>query len=282
MIPSDEDLNCLLKAWTVPPSPDSLEGRLRSAYRDRTKARTPHWFRYAPGSWARWVSRVAPAAGMFAAGAVMFLLVMAVAFPQSLVGLSGTTFPATVDYEEIEYRADGSSAIRELFTSAGRGLVLSREFPGDPLRTAEQSVLDPLNLILYWIATPVREQQVARAVARINALEAKNPDFARRNAERERTCMLGDPWTAAGDETILNYATKGIQKVWMEEGKPVRLTEWSAPDLHCVTLKSTTEKTFADGRLRLAFERRALKLTMNAPATKLPDHGPEPMTHPER
>jgi hypothetical protein len=53
MIPSDEDLNCLLKAWTVPPSPDSLEGRLRSAYRDRTRARSVHWFRYAPGVWAR-------------------------------------------------------------------------------------------------------------------------------------------------------------------------------------------------------------------------------------
>jgi hypothetical protein len=53
----------------------------------------------------------------------------------------------------------------------------------------------------------------------------------------------------------------------MEEGKPVRLTQWPAPDLHCFALKSTTEKTF-DGRLRLAFERRALKVTMNAPATK--------------
>jgi hypothetical protein len=50
----------------------------------------------------------------------------------------------------------------------------------------------------------------------------------------------------------------------MEEGKPVRLTEWSAPDLRCLTLKSTTEKTFDDGLLRLAFEQRALKVTMNA------------------
>jgi hypothetical protein len=117
---------------------------------------------------------------MFAAitaGAVMFLLVMAEAFPQALAGLSGTTSPVTVDYEEIEYKADGSSAIRELFTSAGGGLVLSSEFPGDPVRTAEQRILDPLNLILYWIATPVREQQVARALARINALEANEPDL---------------------------------------------------------------------------------------------------------
>ena len=177
MIPSDEDLSCLLKAWPVPPSPDSLEGRLRSAWRNRTRARTAHWFRYAPGVWTRWVSGLAPAAGTFGAGAVMILLVMAEAFPQSLAGLSGARSPITVDYEEIEYKADGSSAIRELFTSVGGGLVLSSEFPGDPVRTAEQRILDPLNLFKYWIATPVRERQVARALARISALEAKNPDL---------------------------------------------------------------------------------------------------------
>lgn len=278
MIPPDEDLNCLLQGWTVPPCPDSLEGRLRSAYRDRTRARSAHWFRYAPGVWARWASGLAPAAGTFpgiVAGAVIFLLVMAEAFPQSLAGLSGATSPITVDYEEIEYKADGSSAIRELFTSAGAGLVLSREFPGDPVRTAEHRILDPLNLILYWVATPVREREVARAEARIDALWTKNPGLmAKRMAEWDRTCVPGSPWTAVGDGTMLNYATKGIQKVWMEEGKPVRLTEWSAPDLHCVTLKSTTEQTSEDGRLRLAFERRALKVTMNAPATKLPATAP--------
>jgi hypothetical protein len=286
MKPSEDDLNSLFKAWTVPPFPDSLEGRLRRAYRDRTGSRSRRWFRTVPGVCTRWVSGLAPATGMFAgitAGAVVFVLVIAEAFPQSFAGLSGTRSPFTVEYEEIVYKADGSFAIRELFTSAGGGLVLSSEFPGDPMRTVEHRILDPLNLILYWIATPVRERQVARAEARIDALRAKNPVLmAKRMAEWERTCIPGSPWTAAGDETILNYATEGIQKVWMEEGKPVRLTEWSAPDLHCVTLKSTTEKTFEDGRMRLAFERRALKVTMNASATGVRRPGVEPMTHPER
>ncbi len=275
MTPSDEDINSLLKAWTVPPSPSSLEDRLRSAYRDRTRARSTRWFR-------NWVSTLTPAAGMFAgitAGAVVFLLVVTQAFPQAfgqtLAALSGTTYPFTVDYEEIEYKADGSPAIRELFTmgraqAADGGLVLSSEFPGDPLRTAQQRILDPLNLVLYWVETPVRERLLARSQARIDALKARNPDLARRMAERERTCgssLTGPPWTTVGTETILNYATTGNQKVWMEEGKPVRLTEWQAPDLQCVTLKSTTEKTFGDGRLRPAFERRALKVTVNADAT---------------
>jgi hypothetical protein len=190
------------------------------------------------------------------AGAVVFLLVIAQAFPQSLTGLSGTTFPFTVDSEAIEYQADGSSTIREYFTEAPLGGVLSSEFPGDPLRTAQQRILDPLNLILYRIEKPFVDRQEAR-------LNAKYPARAKHIAENQRTCGApGAPWIVVGNETILNYATTGMQKVWMEEGKPVRFTQWSAPDLHCFTLKSTTEKTL-DGSFRLAYERRALKVTMN-------------------
>ena len=255
MIPSDEDLDYLLKTWAVPPSTDSLERRLRRAYRDRTGSHSRRWF---PN---------APAAGMFAgiaAGAIIFLLVITQAFPQSFSALSGTAFPFTVDFEELEYKADGSSAILEYSTEAPQGVgVLSSEFPGDPLRTAQQRILDPLNLILYRIATPVRERQMARAEARLNTLEASHPELAKRIAEQEGTCGApGSPWTVVGNEKILNYATTATQKVWLEDGKPVRFTQWSAPDLHCFTLKSTTEKTF-DGSFRLAFERRALKVTVN-------------------
>ena len=262
MNPSDEDLDCLLKAWTIPPSPGSLERRVRRAYRDRAGSLS---------MWIRWVSRLTPVAGLFAgaaAGALVFLLVIAEAFPQSLAGVARATSPYTVNYELIEYKADGSSVIREYYTSAG-GLVLSTEFPGDPLGTAGQRILDGLNLILYWAATPVRERHVARKQASINVLKAKDPELAKRIAERERTCLPGTPWTGVGNgETILNYATTGIQKVWTEDGKAVRFTEWSAPDLHCLTLKSTTEKTFDDGGLRLVFEQRALKVTMNAQGGK--------------
>ena len=256
MIPSDEDLNSLLHAWTVPPSPDYLADRLRSAYRKRTGSRRRPWFRI------RWIAGLAPAAGLFAgvtAGAVVFLLVIAQAFPQSLSTLAGGPFPFTVDSEEIEYKADGSSKILEYFTSAGGGRVLSSEFPGDPLRTAQQRILDPLNLIMYRIAEPYITRRVA-------ALNARFPLRAKFIAELEQTC--GAPnreWALVGNETILNYATLGIQKEWMEEGKPVRFTQWSAPDLHCFALKSTTEKTL-NGKLRPVFERRALKVMMNGPA----------------
>jgi len=256
MMPTEEELNDLLKSWTVPQTPASLEGRLRSAYRDRST----------PGKWSRWVAGLSPATGLVAgmsAGALVFLLVIAEAFPQTVTGLSGTTFPITADFEEIAYNANGTSVVLERFTSAGGGLVLSSEFPGDPLRTAQQRILDPLSLFLFRLAAPIRNRQGARFARLI----ANNPLLAERVAERQRTCSEpGSPWTVVGTQTILNYATTGIQKVWMEEGKPVRLTQWSAPDLHCFTLKSTTEKTF-DGELRPAFEQRALKVTISAPAT---------------
>ena len=258
MMLSDEDLDCLFRAWTVPQSPDSMERRIRQAYRDRNGN--------GPGLWTRWVASFRPLAGLFAgitAGAVVFLMVIAQAFPQSLGVFARGTFPLTVDYELIEYKADGSSAIREYYTSAN-GMVLSTEFPGDPVRTAGQRILDQLNLVVYWIATPVRERQVARAVARIEALKATHPELA----ERERTCTLaGDPWIVPGHEVILGHPTTLTQKEWIEGGKPVRFTQWAAPDLHCATLKSTTEKT-SNGRFRLAFEQRALKVTMNAPAAR--------------
>jgi hypothetical protein len=46
MKPSDEDLDSLLKTWTVPQSPGSLEGRMRHAYRSRTRERAWSWLLY--------------------------------------------------------------------------------------------------------------------------------------------------------------------------------------------------------------------------------------------
>jgi len=248
MMPSDEDLNSLLNTWTVPPSPDALADRLRSAWRERHGSRPRRWF-----------GGFAPTAGLFAgvaAGAAVFLLVIAQAFPQSLAGLTGVTFPFTVDAEQLEYKADGSSVIREYLTQVP-GLILSSEFPDDPFRTAQQRILDPLNLILWRITQPARDRRTADVLA-------SHPLLAQRMAELRKTCGVpGTPWTAVGNQKILNYATIGIQKIWTEEGKPVRLTQWSAPDLQCFALKLTTENTMPDGTFRPAWEYRALKVTVN-------------------
>ena len=222
--------------------------------------------------WRRWVSGLAPAAGMFAgitAGAVVFLLVIALGHFRNRLRdfrarrIRSLWITRRLSTKPTAHPFVNCSSRWAAAPASGGGLVLSSEFPGDPLRTAQQRILVPLNLILYWIATPVRERQVARAEARIDALKARNPVlFAKRMAEVQRTCIPGDPVPVLGKETILNYATIEIQQVWMEEGKPVRFTHWSAPDLHCVALKSTTEKTL-DGRFRLAFERARKSVTMN-------------------
>ena len=43
MKPSDDDLNSLLKVWTVPESPSSLEERMRRAYRSRPREKVWPW-----------------------------------------------------------------------------------------------------------------------------------------------------------------------------------------------------------------------------------------------
>ncbi len=68
-----------------------------------------------------------------------------------------------------------------------------------------------------------------------------------------------------GEETLLNYTTT-VSRL-SPEGWDFRFTEWFAPGLGCVSLRSTTEKTLADGSFRLATERRVLKVTTNSSAT---------------
>src|SRR4051794_28572195 len=111
MTPSDNDLDSLLKTWTVPAAPDSLDSRMRQAYRNRPRPRSAPWRLSLP-------PRLSPAAGLFtgiAAGAVVFLLVLAQAFPQSIAALADGASPFTVDSEELEYQPDGSSKILEYF-----------------------------------------------------------------------------------------------------------------------------------------------------------------------
>ncbi len=53
MNPSDDDLDCLLKTWTAPRSPDSLEARLRRAYGHRLRRAYRHRLRRAYGNLLR-------------------------------------------------------------------------------------------------------------------------------------------------------------------------------------------------------------------------------------
>lgn len=281
MNPSDDDLNCLLKAWTVPRSPDSLEGRLRRSYRDRARSgetlglvevSPALWTRAAgrlrrrgPGVWAPWIAGFVPIAGKFAgviAGAVVLLAMITRAFPQSLRMIAGPN-AITIDSEYLDYNDDGSPKVSEYrtsyFSSTGGETTLLRSFPGDPLRTAAEGVLNPMRAILDPIARVIDplfykpgRAEYLKALAITEGARIRN-DCAPIN-------MWGRPMTVINEDTVLNYATTVSQYEFRDE----RFTEWLALGLNCFSLKSTKEKALADGAFRLVSERRVLKVTTNA------------------
>jgi hypothetical protein len=285
---SDDDLDSLLKAWTVPPSPGSLEGRLRRAYRDSARSRarpmlleaTPVRAGFAaavrrrrgPGAWAGWIGGLAPTVGkrLFAgivAGAVAFLLVVTLAFPQSL-SLIVPRGAITLDSEFLDYQDDGSSRVSEYRTSFvlhGGETILSSSFPGDPLRTAAGEIVNPVHFIL----DPIMQSVISPLFYRPGRAEHMRALTIAVDAGIRNGCaptnMWGRPMTVIGKETVLNYTTTISQ--FRPEGRDVRFTEWFAPGLDCISLRSTTERALAGGVFRLASEKRVLKVTMNSSTT---------------
>ncbi len=289
---SDNDLDGLLRTWTAPRSPDSLETRLRCAYRDRVRSQTTSvlvesspvlWGatagrqrKWSSRAWARWIAGIAPIAGKFAgaiAGAVVFLAVITQAFPQSLRMIAPRD-AITLDSEFVDYKDDGSYTVTEYRTSSfrrataegdildGEETVLSRSFPGDPLRTAAGDLLNPIQAILTPIAQRVIFPLFYRPgrTAYLRAAAIALNDRIRNGCTP--TNMWGRPMTVIGEETVLNHTTTVLRL--SPEGQDVRFTEWFAPGLDCASLRSTTEKALADGSFRLASERRVLTVTRNS------------------
>jgi hypothetical protein len=290
MSPSDDDLNCLLQAWTAPRCPDSLETRIRRAYRDRARSRetlglvkaspafggrTTGEHNRGSGMWARWIAGLVPITGKFVGvvvGAVVLLAVIARAFPQSLY-LIASPAAITLDSEFLDYKDDGSYTVSEYRTSSwqapqmrgdilDRGeAVLSRSFPGDPLRTTTEELLDPMLAISRSIArrvvSPLFYRPGRTKYWKAQAIAAT--DRIRNGCAP--TNMWGRPMTVTGQETVLNYKTT-VSQVTLEGG--TRFTEWFAPGLDCVSLRSTTEKAPGDGVFRLTSERRVLRVTTNS------------------
>jgi hypothetical protein len=285
MIPSDDDLNCLLKEWAVPRSPDSLEGRLRRAYRDRERPRevssvlsggAAGWQRTRSlRARARWIAGFLPSAGKFAgvlAGAVVLLAVITRAFPQSL-SLIAPPGAMIIESEFLNYTDGGSSTVSEYRTSSltvtssfyGE-TTLSSSFPGDPLRTAAVEVFSPVEAIMGPIMHDAFDPLFYKPgrARYMRALESAMAARIRNGCTP--TNHWGTPMTVIGKETVLDYTTTVSRYEFKEE----RFTEWFAPELDCFSLRSTTEKTLPDGAFRLASERRVLKITRNSskPAAK--------------
>jgi hypothetical protein len=291
MNPSDDDLNCLLKAWTVPPCPESLDGRMRRAYGAVVGSRTmapsveaARQRKWSPGVWTRSILHFVPTAGKvagFIAGAVVLLAVITQAFPQSL-NLVVPTGAITLDSEFLDYKEDGSYTVREHRSSffkrttmegdliGGRETALSRSFPGDPLRTATVELFNPMKVIL----DPVMHRMIDPLFFKPHRTEYLKALEMALAARVLNGCAPSPHWstpmTVIGKVTVLNYATTVSQYEFKNE----RFTEWFAPGLDCFSLRSTTEKALPDGTFQLATERRVLKVTKNSSTTaaKEPPH----------
>lgn len=269
MNPSDDDLDLLIKTWTVPRSPDSLQARLRSAYKDRARTAARQQ-KSSFSMWVRWIDGIVPIAvkftGVFAASVVL-LAVIARGFPQSLL-LVAPPATITLEAEFRDYKDDGSYTVSEYRASywaspfpEGGETLLSRSFPGDPLRSAAEDIFSPVRVRLERIAHRTIDPLFHRPgrVEYSRAAAIALTDRIRNGCTT--TNMHGRPMTVIGEETILNYTTT-VSRLTYEEAN-VRLTEWFAPGLDCLSLRSTTEKAQADGTFRLVRERRVLKVTRN-------------------
>jgi len=262
----DNDLDGLLKTWMVPRSPDSLERRLRRAYRDRMRSRTaPHRNR---------IARFLPIAGRFAGvmtAAVILLAVIAKAFPQAL-NLVVPSGAITLDSEALDYKDDGSYTVTEYRTSSlrlptvegdfldGGETILSESFPGDPLKTVGRNLLDPMMAVAVPISHRLFDPLFYKPHREVwlKALEKRANDQI-----RDGCTHVAPPTTVIGTETVLNYATTIVRT----ERENVRTTAWVAPELGCYPLRSAVEKPNAEGTFRLVAERRVLKVTKNAVAS---------------
>lgn len=127
---NDTELDDMLNQWDAPPVPASLRDKVLAGLAGREQTRR-RWF-----AWPSWHVGKGLFAGM-AAGAVVFLFVIAQAFPQMLVPSSPVLrYPYVVESNVTRYANDGSSRIdANLYSSSYKGteIVVTESHPGMPL-----------------------------------------------------------------------------------------------------------------------------------------------------
>ncbi|HVV43905.1 MAG TPA: hypothetical protein VHC72_01830 [Bryobacteraceae bacterium] len=219
---NDTELDEILNQWKSPEPGAELRARIRGLQ--------PRGRRFA---WPTWHISKGLFAGV-AAGAVMCLFGISVAFPQAFA-------PAAIRFnllsEFVSWHDDGSSQVREVRASTmigGREIFLERHVPDDELMTLHMHFFDTIHRMLG-----VGE----------GAPESFGNDCSVPNAR------------ADGHETLLGYqATKLVYNPADFNGG--RYIEWRAPELECIVMKSTWEK-LVNGELRLRDERRSLTVRVN-------------------
>jgi hypothetical protein len=178
--------------------------------------------------WPAWHLSKGLFAGV-AAGAVMCLFGISVAFPQVFA-------PSSVRFnllsEFIVHSEDGSITVRESRASTavkGREIILQRRVPDNVFMSVHMQLFDMFH---RWLG-----------------MNAEGP------ASITSDCAVPDA-SVIGHETVIGYKTTVLQY-------PDHYREWRAPDLDCITMKWVVEKPTANGGFRITSERRPLIVRIN-------------------
>jgi len=220
---NDTELDELLKQWKAPEPGAELRGRIRGI--------KPQKRRFA---WPAWHLSKGLFAGV-AAGAVMCLFGISVAFPQ-VFAPSSPRF--NLISESGVYSGDGSFTVRETRASTavhGREIILQRSMPDNLFMSMHMQFFD---MIHRWFGA-----------------SDESPSSMSSDCSMPGTAVTGHATLLGYQTTILQYPE--------DKSDGSRYTEWRSPSLDCITMKWTVEKPALNGQLRITSERRPLIVRMN-------------------
>ncbi len=171
------------------------------------------------------------------AAAAMFLLVVGVASPQTFGLVPSARFNLLT--ETHEFKRDGSSTITEYRASTahnGAEIILEQTFPDNAFMTIHQRFFNLMHRMLGLEHTAPASM----------ASDCSYPEHA-----------------VLGTEVLLGYQTTRLRYTGPDSSDG-RYTEWRAPQLDCIKMKTTWEK-LVGGEFKLAEERRPMTVRINRP-----------------
>ncbi len=238
---NDTELDEMLNQWDAPPAPATLREKVRAGLAVGLKSSGRRWF-----TLPSWHIGKGLFAGM-AAGAALFLVVMAQAFPQALGPSSpALKFPYIVRSDVIVFAADGSSRLDSS--------IWSYSYKGTEIFTGETYYGNPFQDFLIGTHRAVH-YLLLRYVPGLVMPESAAKD-AWFSAYVQAGCAdKGD--NIVGHDTILRHATTAVQRI---DPDGWRGTVWRAPDLGCFAMRTKSEEPMPGGGYRVTRQRDAVRV----------------------
>ena len=237
---TDTELDEMLDLWTAPQVQESWRGPLRAQLVSATpRSRLRQW---------RMPVRPFAAFAGFAAGAVLCVALIAVAYPQVLPGgSSAQRIPFLAESRFLSYGRNGSPAIDFI--------TLSYQYKGSEVTLQETKPGDPLFLQLARNIRVGVQLLMIRFAPGLALPKGTSDAFVRSGC--------GSGLNVIGREVILGYSTTVIQTIVRDAGDPARVSWWFAPDLGCFPLKMRWESRQPDGSYQLHRARETVNVTMS-------------------